>query len=481
MTIRIRDYQNELIIKTRLALKDSNSVVMQSPTGSGKTLTTAWIVKSVLERKKRCIFCVHRQELVTQTSAAFDKMGIEHGFITSDKDYDAEKFVHIAGIDTLRRRLDETVPPDLLICDEGHRYMADSYKKVVDYWPSAKKLIITATPERTDGRGLKHIAQKLVVGKSPQWLIDEGFLSPYRVFAPSDPDLSGIKTTAGDYQVDQLAAAMNTSAITGNALEHYKKHCENMQAVVFAVNIEHSKAIVAQFNEAGIPSAHLDGKLGKIEREDIVERFKYGETRVLSSVNILIEGLDVPNIQACIMLRPTKSLIVFLQSVGRALRPVYAEGYDLETVEGRLNAIQNGPKKYAILLDHAGNTKRFGLPATERHWSLEGKKGRPKSKIINSTCEECFHVWERKPNEPIECPICGWKPEPKEKKETTAIAGELEEVIETKNPWAWSKNKSLSVIKPHVKTHADLIKIAEARNYRKGWAFYKAKEWGIKR
>src|SRR6266403_4578510 len=176
---------------------------------SGKTLTTAWIVQSVLHKGRRCIFCVHRAELVTQTSKAFSRLGIDHGFITSGEDYDAEKIVHIAGIDTLRRRLEDIVPPNLLICDEGHRYMADSYKKVVDYWPEAKKLIITATPERTDGRGLKHIAQKLVVGKSPRWLIENGFLSPYRVFAPSDPDLTGIKTTGGDYQIDQLAATMD--------------------------------------------------------------------------------------------------------------------------------------------------------------------------------------------------------------------------------------------------------------------------------
>src|ERR1035437_8827725 len=169
MTIKIRDYQKQLIDETRNAMRDNNSVVMQSPTGSGKTLTTAWIVQAVLQNGQRRIFCVHRQELVTQTSAAFDKLGIEHGFITSGSDYDETKLVHIAGIDTLRRRLEEVIPPDLLICDEGHRYMAESYKKVVDYWPTARKLIITATPERLDGKGLKHIAQSMVVGKSPRW------------------------------------------------------------------------------------------------------------------------------------------------------------------------------------------------------------------------------------------------------------------------------------------------------------------------
>ena len=475
MTIKIRDYQKELIDETRDAFREHNSVVMQSPTGSGKTLTTAWIVQQVLQGGRRCIFCVHRMELVSQTSAAFDKLGIEHGFITSKEDYDETKFVHIAGIDTLRRRLKEVIPPDLLICDEGHRYMADSYKRVVDYWPNAKKLIITATPERLDGRGLKHIAQKLVVGKTPRWLIDNGFLSPYRVFAPSTPDLSSVKTTAGDYQIDQLATAMNTSSITGNALEHYKKHCDGMQAIVFAVNIDHSKSVVSQFNEAGIPSAHLDGTFGKIEREDIVERFKYGETRILSNVNILTEGFDIPGIEAAILLRPTKSLALFLQMVGRALRPVYTDGADLENLEERLQA----QTKTAIILDHAGNCKTHGLPAIDRHWSLEGKKGRPKSKIITSTCEECFHIWERKPKEPIKCPLCGWEPDKEENKTVEYATGELEEIVEGTNEWDWTRNKSFSVIRDKVKTHADLVKVAEARGYKKGWAFFKAKEWGI--
>lgn len=477
--IKIREYQNELIEATRLAFLEHNSVVMQSPTGSGKTLTTAYIVNSAMQKGKRCIFCVHRIELVRQTSTAFDKVGIAHGFITAAEDYDSTCLVHIAGIDTLRRRLEEVLAPDLLICDEGHRYMADSYKKVVDYWPNAKKLIITATPERLDGRGLKHIAQTLVLGKTPRWLIDEGYLSPYRVFAPSEPDLKDVKTVAGDYNVNQLAYAMDKKEITGNAFEHYKKHCEGMQAIVFAVNIEHSKNIAQQFNEAQIPAAHLDGKFGKLEREDVIERFRYGEIRVLSNVNILTEGLDVPNVQVAILLRPTKSLSLFLQMVGRALRPVYAEGFDLETKDGRNAAIAASEKKHTIVLDHAGNCKRHGLPAIDRHWSLEGKKGRPKPKIVNATCLECFHVWEKKPNEPIICPICGWKPEPKEKKSGEFSDGELQEITEENSRWAWAKNASLSRVKSKAKTLADLQEIAKVRNFKRGWVFYASKELGI--
>jgi superfamily II DNA or RNA helicase len=477
--IELRDYQHELIADTRASLAVHNSTVMQLATGGGKTLTTGYIVKSAIEKGRRAIFCVHRIELVNQTSAAFNKLDIPHGFITAQDDYDSSKLVHIASIDTLRRRLDDVIQPDLLIIDEAHRAMAETWQKVINHWPNAKKLLITATPERLDGKGLKHVAQDLVLGKSTRWLIDHGYLTMPRSFAPSEPDLTGVKTTAGDYKIDDLAMVMDNSSITGNAVTHYKKHCDNMQAIVFAVTIEHSKNVVKEFLDNGIPAAHCDGSFSKIQREDIIERYRYGETKVLSNVNLFTEGFDVPNVQAAILLRPTKSLAMYLQMGGRALRPVYADGYDIQNQQGRLDAIANGHKPFAIILDHAGNTKRHGLLHIERSWSLEGKKGRPKSKIVNSTCEVCFCTWERKPNKPIACPACGWMPEKKEKEGAEYVEGDLQEITEQNNPWAWAKTSSLTKVMSHVKTRKDLQDIAKARGYKHGWVFYKAKELGL--
>ena len=306
----LRDYQQELIDQTREAFRGHKSVVMQLPTGGGKTITTAWIIQNA---KGRCIFCVHRIELLYQTSDTFKRMGIDHGFIAASEDYDPALRVHIASIDTLQRRLDDVVAPDLLVIDEAHRAMADGWRKVANYWPDAHRLLITATPERLDGRGLKHVAEVMVCGKSPRWLTEHGFLAPCRIFSPAVPDMAGIQTRGGDYAQEQLAAMMDKSTITGNAVEHYNKHCEGMQAIVFCVNIDHSRHVAAQFADAGIPAAHLDGTFGKIAREDIIERYRYGETRVLCNVNILTEGFDVPGVQAAIMLRPTKSLALYLQ------------------------------------------------------------------------------------------------------------------------------------------------------------------------
>ena len=444
----LRDYQQELIDQTREAFRGHKSVVMQLPTGGGKTITTAWIIQNA---KGRCIFCVHRIELLYQTSDTFKRMGIDHGFIAASEDYDPDLRVHIASIDTLQRRLDDVAAPDLLVIDEAHRAMADGWRKVANHWPDAHRLLITATPERLDGRGLKHVAEVMVCGKSPRWLTEHGFLAPCRIFSPAVPDMAGIQTRGGDYAQEQLAAMMDKSTITGNAVEHYNKHCEGMQAIVFCVNIDHSRHVAAQFADAGIPAAHLDGTFGKIAREDIIERYRYGETRVLCNVNILTEGFDVPGVQAAIMLRPTKSLALYLQMVGRALR----------SMEG----------KTAIILDHAGNAIRHGHPSIDRDWSLEGKKGRKKNKVQLTTCEKCFCSWQKPPRE---CPNCGWAPETKER-EINTESGTLSEITVEDNPWAWAKNRTLRDVLPRAQTYDDLLQIAKIRGYKSGWAYYQWK------
>ena len=150
--ISLRHYQTELIDKVRAAMAEHDSVVMVLPTGAGKTLTTAWIIARMAERGKRCIFSVHRNELLYQTSKAFQKLNIAHGFIAAGEDYDEKHLCHIASIDTLRRRLDIVKAPDMLVIDEAHRAPAESWKKVIQYYTGAKKLLITATPERLDGK-----------------------------------------------------------------------------------------------------------------------------------------------------------------------------------------------------------------------------------------------------------------------------------------------------------------------------------------
>ena len=458
--IELRPYQSELIEATRAALGHHQSIVMVLPTGGGKTLTTGWMLARATEKGKRSIFCVHRVELLYQTSAAFKKLDIPHGFIAASEDYDPEIKTHIASIDTLRRRLDLVAAPDFLVIDEAHHGMSQSWQKVITFWPNAKKLLITATPERLDGKGLKHIANALVTGVTTRWLIENGFLAPFKIWSSGvKPELSGVRTTGGDYNVGDLAQAMDKSVLTGDAIAHYRAHAEGKQAIVFAVNIEHSKNIVAQFNQEGIPAAHLDGETARLLREDTVERFRYGEIRVLSNVNLFTEGFDVPAAECCIMLRPTKSLSLFLQMCGRVLRP------------------QEG--KIAAILDHAGNVHQHGTPDIDRSWNLEGKSGRKIDKKPTLwVCDSCYFMWEKKPGKQKICPSCGFV-HVVEKREIETEAGELIEIDLANNPWAWAKTKSLRQVLEKAASMEDLYNIAKVRGYKAGWAYYRGKDMGI--
>ena len=459
--MQLRPYQEDLIAETRKAFESNNAVVMALPTGGGKTLTTAYILKSASERSRRAVFCVHRTELLQQTSRTFTEMDIPHGFIAAGEPYDPAQLVHIASIDTLRRRLDKITPPDFLVIDEAHRAPCESWTRVIEHYPEAKRLLITATPQRLDGKGLSNLATSLVQGVDTRWLIDNGFLAPFKIWTTAvKPDLRGVRTLGGDYNVRDLAEAMGVTKITGDAIEHYQRHANDKQALVFAVNIEHSKSVVRQFLTTGIPAAHLDGDTPKQDRAAIVERYRRGELRVLSNVGLFTEGFDVPSAEVCILLRPTKSLPLYLQMVGRVLRP------------------QEG--KTAIILDHAGNVHAHGLPDARRTWSLAGRKG---SKIaVNeplSTCERCYYVWTRRPGEPQVCPACGHEHEIKSR-EILTESGVLEEVKPPPpNPWEWARHSRWSAVLPLIRTRKDLQQIARVKGYKPGWAYYKAKELGI--
>src|SRR5690606_6245781 len=214
---------------------------------------------------------------------------------------------------TIVRRLSDLPPPSLIVFDECHHIGAASWESIFDAFPEAKVLGLTATPWRLDGQGLGRWFSHMVSGPTVTDLIENGSLSPYRLFAPAIPDLSDVKTAAGDYQRGALAKAMDKPAIVGDAIGHYKRLCPGKRAVVFAAGVENSKHIVAQFLAAGIPAEHVDGSMGDVERDGAVDRFRRGETLILSNADLFGEGFDVPAIEAAILLRPTKSLSLYLQ------------------------------------------------------------------------------------------------------------------------------------------------------------------------
>jgi len=406
--ITLRPYQARAIAECRDAYRAHNrAVLLVMPTGAGKTMTASTVVHGAAAKGNVTWWLTHRRELAGQASQTFHALGIPHGTVQAGHVSDPRALVQVASIQTIVRRLEHLPSPNLIVFDETHHIGAAQWDEIFHRFPAARVLGLTATPWRLDGQGLGRWYTRMILGPTTGELIGEGSLARYRLFAPATPDLSGVGTTAGDYQRGALAAAMNKPQIVGDAIGHYRRLCAGKRAVAFAAGVENSKAIAAQFCAAGIPAEHVDGSMPSEQRDAAVERFRRGETLVLSNADLFGEGFDVPAIEAAILLRPTKSLSLHLQQVGRALRP--SEG-----------------KAEATILDHAGNSLLHGLPDDERDWSLDDREKRKraeKTDVPVRQCSECFFVYQPRPA----CPNCGHEP-PVKAREIEVVEGTLEEV-----------------------------------------------------
>jgi len=374
--IKLRKYQISIIERTRSIMRTGvRSSLICSPTGSGKTFLVAKMLKTAESKGMSAWFIVHRRELIKQSVAAFKEVKVKHGVIARGWYAQEHRPIQIASIQTLIRRYKKYGKPNLIIYDECHHCAAGSWSKLYDEFPKAYHLGLTATPLRLDGTGLNKWFSSLIKGPSVRWLIDNGFLADYKLYAPSKLNLTGVHSRMGDFIASEVSSIVDKPTITGDVIKHYQKFCAGKRAVVFAVSVQHSKHVVAQFNRCGILARHVDGETKMEERDAAIKDFTEGKIKVLSNVDLFGEGFDLPSLEAVILLRPTKSLGLYLQQVGRALRP-------------------SPGKKYAIILDHAGNCERHGLPDDEREWSLEGRQGGTGSvdEIKIKTCPKCYAV-----------------------------------------------------------------------------------------
>lgn len=450
MSLILRPYQSELIARTRtLMSKGVRSVLLQAPTGSGKTALTAHMLSNAARKNKTSWFIVHRTELLEQSNIAFRKQGIFHGFVAAGFYEQPRASVHICSINTLVNRFKRLPRPDLIVWDECHRQAAASWAKVYEHFKDAYHIGLSATPVRLDGKGLGQFYQEMVSGPSVKWLIENGYLSQYKMFAPTNLNLNGVHKRMGDYVASELEAAVDRPTITGDAIREYKKRCFGKRAIVFAVSIKHSNHIVESFRRAGIPAEHVDGETPKFERQCAMKRFATGETKIISNVALFTEGLDLPLIESAILLRPTTSLGLYLQMIGRALRP--ADG-----------------KEYATILDHAGNCKMHGMPDEDRTWSLDGftkesreKNGGPSVKV----CPVCFAAqFSGKP-------VCGFCSHVFEIKSRLVdeVEGDLEEITKVKTPEETRRDQERDA-----KTLDVLYRLGVSRGYKnpRQWAFH---------
>ena len=451
----LRPYQDAAIQGLRDAFAAGyHSPLLVLPTGGGKTVTFSFMASRLAANGKRLAILVHRDELVDQVSETLARFDVPHGYIAAGRLYDKRHRVHVASVQTLARRMDRVAVPDYVICDEAHHCIgASTWGKVVAEWravnPALRLIGVTATPERLSGEGLGEVFDEMVLGPSTRELIDLGALAEYRLFAPSQQlDLSGVKSRMGDFIRGEVAAKVDKPAIIGSAVGEYRAKLNGAPAVAFCVSVEHAEHVAEQFRAQGFRAAKLDGNMERSVRRELVRDFGRGVVQVLTSVDVVSEGFDVPGIVGAILLRPTQSLGLYLQQVGRALR----------TAPG---------KEAAILLDHVGNSQRHGLPDDPREWSLLGleKKGRgakDHDDVAIRQCPTCFAI---SPAAAAKCRECG-AAFPLKPRTIEEVAGTLSEVEVMRAKREAKKEQAAA------QTLEDLIRLGAARGFRNpaGWA-----------
>lgn len=447
--IQLRDYQEKSVSDIRQCYIDGCSApILVLPTGAGKTVVFSHIAKQTALRNKVVWILVHRVELLRQTSKALTKSSVEHGLVNPKYTPNPSATVQVASVQTMVNRTNKFQPPDLVIVDECHHATAGSWRKILDNFPLAKVLGVTATPCRTDGKGLDLIFDSMIVGPQIGDLIELGHLVKPIVYAPKNRiDFSTVSITKGDYDRDEVVQIMNKPKITGDAIAHYKRICSGEPCVVFCSSIAHAEEVASEFRAAGYKFYSVDGSMDDETRSRLMNGLGV-DIEGIVSCDLISEGTDIPAIVCGIMLRPTQSLSLYIQQAGRILR----------LMEG---------KKHAYLLDHVGNVFQHGAIDQEREWSLEGrKKGNKKSSQENNIrviqCKECYAVYEPAPS----CPACGHTPEVKAK-EIEVVDGELEILTEEqKEVIKISQRQQVS----KARTLDDLKKVAKQNGHSHKWA-----------
>jgi superfamily II DNA or RNA helicase len=352
-------------------------------------------------------------------------------------------------------RQDAVAAADLIIIDEAHHVAARTWRLILEQYPNARLIGLTATPCRADGRGLGNFFDQIIIGPQIPELIEREYLVPTIYYAPANPDLKGVETRQGDYVVSQLSDRMNRDDLVGDIISNWHKLAQRRKTLVFCVGVPHSVHVRDEFAKSGVRAEHVDGGTPKTDRDAILARLASGETEVVVNCMVLTEGFDLPAIGCIVLARPTKQLGLFRQMAGRGLRPAPS-------------------KPNLILIDHSGAVYRHGLLEDPVDWTLDvtrraenpthaNRDRQTTSRLIE--CSQCGAL--RKGGEP--CPACGFQP----KRQPDAIIfrdGELARVDRNGRP--------IESPDPHERTrwHSMLTHIAGERSYKAGWVSHKFKE-----
>jgi DNA repair protein RadD len=401
----LRPYQTQHIADIAAAYAAGRRrLIGVAPTGAGKTITLVQLVADAVARGERVVVLVHRRELIGQTIRKLADAGLDAGIVAAGFEGSPEMPVQVAMITTLharaiRTRRMELPPADLLVCDEAHHTTARTWRRIIEAFPAARVLGVTATPCRKSGSGLGTLFEEIVETPQIAKLIEAGWLVPPKVYAAAGPDLAGVRCQGGDYVESELAVRVDTGQLVGDIVSHWHKHAAGLKTILFAVNVAHSRHLTEEFNRSGAVAEHLDGTTPADERDAILRRLADGSTDIVCNCGVLTEGFDLPAIGCIVLARPTRSFGLFRQMAGRGLRP--APG-----------------KTCCIILDHAGCLLRHGWLEDPIVWTLD-----PRERVVNQRHEARMAAYSRKLTgcpecgasrfEGKGCPACGWRPQAK--------------------------------------------------------------------
>lgn len=469
-----RDYQVRGIEALRACFRENiRKLLLVAPTGAGKTTIAAVLIENAVAKGGHVLVIAHRKELIDQCSKRLDGAGVDHGIMMGNHPrYRPEQPVQVASIQTLARRMGQLPHATIVIVDEGHHARADTYGAVMAHYVEKGAVVIalTATPWRSDNKGLAECFDAVVVVTTPKELIALGFLVPYVGFAYRGPNMKGVRKAKGDYDQKQMDERISKDTeLAGAIISEWTKHAEGRRTIVFCCSIRHSQDMRDRFIAAGIRAEHVDGTTDKEEREAILARFSRGETTVVCNCNVLTEGFDEPRAEVCVLARPTLSLVLALQMPGRVLRPACrACGLHVHPAAPACAACGSTDiKRQARIHDHAGVFIKHGLPDDDRDYTLEQDKP-PKPDPVKQ-CRKCFCTYRGNV-----CPMCGADEEESEaasQKEVVEVAPV--EVIPLKD---LIKTAAKSARTP-VEYHAQLMRIAKERGYAQGWVGIQYNLW----
>ena len=380
-----------------------HTLLSQAPTGTGKSLVACEFIRRMREQEKPVYFVTHSRALLKQFSDHLTDMGMIHGLIIPRAPTLPYR-IQVISAASLTSRIGKIAEPWGLIFEEAHHSTTDIFSRILKTWPNARLLGLTATPYRLSGEPLD-MYESMITAPSVRWFIDNYYLADYDYYIPAEVNTEGIHHLGGDFKASELAERLKSdNARVGNLVEYYEKYAKGLPGIAFGTSIADAEEICTRFQGAGYDMKALHSK----SEEDVqvmLDDARAGRLSMLSTCDMVGEGVDVKGLTVEIDARPTESLVVKLQHSGRVLRALYSDGYDLSTLSGRRVAMEAGGKGRAQILDFSSNYLRHGLPDDDREWSLEGA---PK---IHSTSayKRCPSCQRPVPNFLMSCPYCAYE------------------------------------------------------------------------